>query len=685
MMKLSKKILAIALAVIMVLSVLPFSAFATEYEAGSQIDGPSLQTGDKIYLERTNIHALFGGAVLKAGQFLEFSSYKACQGGNKANGTVTSSDIYLSDNIGISDYYFKYVEDYDSGKCYVPIDKNGNVLEYILVLEKTGDFEPITFGTYVATVTSVAEVNGTQYATLEEAIAAANAGDTVKLLADIDFTVYPAFTRHTLDLTGVTLDLDGHTITGYNHSVVYVGDNFTIKNGNMVCVYDSVNNKKESYAAVIYPQEGNWQTNVVTDKSTGVVLENLVLTGGINCFGADVTVRGENTKVTGNYYYALWADVLATLTVEDGTFTSAASSTNGIIGACSDAGKEAYVYISGGDYTVPAGKNLVLQSTMASSQQLVEISGGTYNVVVPAKACAEGFVPVTEPNEQGKYTVAVDTSVAEVAGVKYESFEDALAAISTVTTSAPHTNGKTYNTYVANGEIKLLANVDSKGLIIGSGSDLTIDFNSYTLDIVSDPVGSNKTETIGLQLLKDSDITFKNGTLTSTAPSSEKVVRLIQNYSNLTFDNMNVGMTGYFYDQMTLSHCNGELNIQNGSTLAAPDFSRYGYSDAQAAESLGTRAFALGTFSSYTAASADVTDSTIKGTIKVDVANPGAGVTNTLTLTSGTLTGDIDMGDNADAAEVTKENTFTQEAPEGYRWVDNGDGTSTLDEIEEIA
>ena len=148
---------------------------------------------------------------------------------------------------------------------------------------------------------------------------------------------------------------------------------------------------------------------------------------------------------------------------------------------------------------------------------------------------------------------------------------------------------------------------------------------------------------------------------------------------------MNVGMTGYYYDQMTLSHCNGELNIQNGSTLAAPDFSRYGYSDAQAAESLGTRAFALGTFSSYTAASADVTDSTIKGTIKVDVANPGAGVTNTLTLTSGTLTGDIDMGDNADAAEVTKENTFNQEAPEGYRWVDNGDGTSTLSEIEEIA
>ena len=151
-MKISKKILAIALAVIMVLSVLPFSAFATEYEAGSQISGSQLQTGDKISLQDTNVHALFGGAVLKAGQFLEFSSYKACQNWNKANGTVTSSDIYLSDdNFSLGEYYFKYVEDGDSGKCYVPIDKNGNVLEYILVLEKTDDdFAPITFGTYVA-------------------------------------------------------------------------------------------------------------------------------------------------------------------------------------------------------------------------------------------------------------------------------------------------------------------------------------------------------------------------------------------------------------------------------------------------------------------------------------------------------------------------------------------------------
>ncbi|MBR3149243.1 MAG: hypothetical protein IKF64_03655 [Eubacterium sp.] len=313
-------------------------------------------------------------------------------------------------------------------------------------------------------------VGDDHYDTLDEAIAGSASGDTITALSDVDFTIYLAFTRHTFDLSGRTLDLDGHTITGYNHSVVYVGDNFTIKNGNMTCVYDSVNNKKESYAAVIYPQVGNWQTDVVTDKSTGVVLENLVLTGGINCFGSDVTVRGENTNVTGNYYYALWADVLSTLTVEDGTFTSAASSTNGIIGACSDAGKEAYVDISGGDYTVPAGKNLVLQSTMASSQQLVEISGGTYNVVVPAKACAEGFVPVTTPNAQGKYTVDnIDNYEAKVDGKYYATFEEAVAAART---------GSAKTVTVVN-DVDLTS-YPAKGMHRIDITNVTIDLNQHT-------------------------------------------------------------------------------------------------------------------------------------------------------------------------------------------------------------
>ena len=293
----------------------------------------------------------------------------------------------------------------------------------------------------------------------------------------------------------------------------------------------------------------------------------------------------------------------------------------------------------------------------------------------------------------GGYVVIEADAVAEVNGVRYASFEEALAAISNVST-AKHSKAVDpnydYKTYVANGTIKLLADTTSNGIIIGSGSNLVVDFNGHTLDINAKPVGSNGTESAAMQLLKDSDITFKNGTLTSSytysGTDTEYIQRLIQNYSNLTLDNMNVTMTGNFMNAITISTCNGDFVVKD-STVSAPDFSALGYTTAMAAEQLGAEAFAFGTFSSYTAATATVQgDSTINGNVSVGVTNPDVS-TNTLTLTGGTLNGDIVMKDNADSegVEITKANTFTQEAPEGYKWVDNGDGTSTIAEVNYVA
>ena len=54
---------------------------------------------------------------------------------------------------------------------------------------------------------AVASVNGTNYGTLAEAIAAAQAGDTIKLLADV-------LTKETYVMIGKTLDFNGHTVHG---------------------------------------------------------------------------------------------------------------------------------------------------------------------------------------------------------------------------------------------------------------------------------------------------------------------------------------------------------------------------------------------------------------------------------------------------------------------------------------
>ncbi|MBR2278642.1 MAG: leucine-rich repeat protein [Eubacterium sp.] len=263
------------------------------------------------------------------------------------------------------------------------------------------------------------------------------------------------------------------------------------------------------------------------------------------------------------------------------------------------------------------------------------------------------------------------TGVAEVNGVKYYTFEEALEAISDVTT-ATHSKAADptyeYKTYKANGTIKLLANTTSNGVIIDSGSNLTIDFNNKTLDINAKPVGSNGTESAAMQLLKDSDITFKNGTLTSTytyaSTDTEYIQRLIQNYSDLTLDNMTVGMKGNFMNQLMMSNCNGDVTITD-STVSAPDFSHLGYTDATAAESLGARAMSVGTFSTYTGVDVTVTDSTINGYVNID--NTGANGTAALTLDSSYVNGNI-VDKNMNNSTVTNTESNVAGIPAGYEW-----------------
>lgn len=301
----------------------------------------------------------------------------------------------------------------------------------------------------------------------------------------------------------------------------------------------------------------------------------------------------------------------------------------------------------------------------------VDVEGVTMTVKFNLYESATSTDPIEIESATKTYTFPETNYVAEVNGVKYETFEEALAAISTVTT-ATHSKAADptyqYKTYVANGTIKLLANTTSNGVIIGSGSDLTIDFNGKTLDINAKPVGSNGTESAAMQLLKDSDITFKNGTLTSTytyaSTDTEYIQRLIQNYANLTLDNMTVGMKGNFMNQLMMSNSNGDITITD-STVSAPDFTWLGYTDAQAAESLGARAMSVGTFSTYTGVDVTVTDSTINGYVNID--NTGANGTAALTLDGSDVNGNI-VDKSMNNSTVTNNGSTVDGIPAGYEW-----------------
>ena len=145
--------------------------------------------------------------------------------------------------------------------------------------------------------------------------------------------------------------------------------------------------------------------------------------------------------------------------------------------------------------------------------------------------------------------LASSTNVAKIGNKTYATLQDAVDA---VTDPTPTT-------------ITLLRDAAGNGVQVVSNRSITFDLDGHTYDIDGTTVGSEGTETNGFQLLKNSTVTFKNGKITSN-----KAIILIQNYSNLTLEDMvldgsNLAGTGPY----TLSLNNGEVNITGNTSILA--------------------------------------------------------------------------------------------------------------------
>lgn len=114
-----------------------------------------------------------------------------------------------------------------------------------------------------------------------------------------------------------------------------------------------------------------------------------------------------------------------------------------------------------------------------------------------------------------------------------------------------------------NQTIVVLRDSIGDGIVVPSNKNFTIDFNGHTYDVNNETVGSTGTETNGFQLLRDSTITMKNGNI-----KSDYALILIQNYSNLTLENMNLSSTSADY---VLSNNNGNVNIIGDTSITAKD------------------------------------------------------------------------------------------------------------------
>mgnify|MGYP005759514377 CR=1 FL=1 len=209
----------------------------------------------------------------------------------------------------------------------------------------------------------------------------------------------------------------------------------------------------------------------------------------------------------------------------------------------------------------------------------------------------------------------------------------------------------------AGGTIYILKDVpDADGITVAPDKKFTVDFGGHEYILTDPGAGSLGTETNGFQLLKNSDITFKNGTI-RIAEGTTSIKRIIQNYANLTLEDMHFYAENQAGSQnLPLSFNNGSITFKGDTDIITPDDNNI--------------AFDVCKFSDYPKVTVTFDESytgTINGRIVYD--SPEAGTHQLYIKGNGTF-GSIECTSGNDSAakegiEVTSGN-FAQPVNEDY-------------------
>ena len=260
----------------------------------------------------------------------------------------------------------------------------------------------------------------------------------------------------------------------------------------------------------------------------------------------------------------------------------------------------------------------MVMASMPTTAMAVDATGEVTNLLLESPISPEQGVSGNEGVEQpaeSKIILASEIEKAEKATDEPIPESEGVAAI----------GDKYYKTLAdavkeaASGDtITILNNVDAApGISVPSGKEFTIDFDGHTYTLSNPGAGSAGTETNGFQLLKDSDITFKNGTIrisdkNESGGSGNPIKRIIQNYANLTLENMQI------YAENQAGGEDYALSFNCGNIVFKGDTSIY------VTHPEKTRVFDIYEFSSYPSVKVvfdEFYTGTIQGTIVYDSSN----------------------------------------------------------------
>ena len=338
-----------------------------------------------------------------------------------------------------------------------------------------------------------------------------------------------------IDNSIVKANSKGYALISFNPAVINISNNSELS-GFAALYLKGPNSSLGSFGSEI----------TVTDS----VLSSNGLSGATNTFGTIVFEQG-GTELT-----IVDSQIIAATEAEDAEQAVILFSTGYYIGDDTN-----NISITGTDIVVEGNNaTFVLENNNVDNETLIG-AGSTINTSVSEEYIAEGSV--FYPAEDGSYkvvteekfeTVTDNAGVALMNGVVYDSLADAVDAAPTDGTQVTIT----------------LIDTDGDGIVTGSGvkvvegKNIVIDFDGLTYDVTNPTVGSPGTETNGFQLLKGSTVRMMNGTLVSDA-----ALILIQNYCDLTVDDMTLDMSDCAQVQYVISNNFGNTVITGDTTIVA--------------------------------------------------------------------------------------------------------------------
>ena len=441
---------------------------------------------------------------------------------------LTPSDFTQNDKVSVS-----------GGTFSSAVDESLCADGYIPTKNADGTFG-VKVGQYVA------EIGSQGYESLTDAVAAAEDGQTVKLLADAAEDVVIS--------KSITLDLGGKTLTNTNAgkaTISVTGGTVTVKNGNVMggTGYYNIEVTKEGSNANLTLTDvnataGNNGSSMIDNYGT-LTITSGTYNGGLNVVkseeGSKLTITGGTFTLdyaTNGYTGVIFA--YGDTTISGGEFIQSLTTTGrwnhptviltGVV-----EGYTAITRVTGGHFVNKMSGESIFRGVGKGTSDNFKVSGGTFNKSIPESYCADGFIPTK--NADGTYGVKEGQYVAQIGSKKYETLADAIRLAA---------KGRT---------ITLLADVE-QNTQLAINKSITLDLNGKTIRNTVD-IWGDKANAI-LSITNGAKVTITgNGTI-DAKENDCYAINMVK--GDLTIEN------GTFYGNVSVVQVQeGTLSVKGGT------------------------------------------------------------------------------------------------------------------------